>query len=343
MPTAPTIIKSGAVSVKISQYADGRFFFRRKVGKRWKTVSSMDREKIEKEARGTAKVIALQKTATLGLNQTEVYEFLKWRDEQQKAIRLETPLAEYIDKKTVGMSERYARSVRALKAILAPLASENIRQIGQDDIEPLLPPVSRPRRRNNVLDDISTFFRWCRKRQILPEGMTAPERIDRETEPPPKKLIFTVAEFREIARQCSDEWKPWLAIACFAGVRTEEIQRLQWENISLDRGVIDVMAENAKTRRRRLVPISENLKSWLRPHAKKKGEIAPDRIDNYIRHLTGWKINAPRHSYGSYRLAVIQNAAQLAEEMGNSVAMIRKHYAEAVHPEEGAAWFEILP
>ena len=54
-----------------------------------------------------------------------------------------------------------------------------------------------------------------------------------------------------------------------------------------------------------------------------------------------WKHNALRHSFISYRVADIQNVAQVALEAGNSPGMIFKHYRELVRPEAAKAWFAI--
>jgi integrase len=56
-----------------------------------------------------------------------------------------------------------------------------------------------------------------------------------------------------------------------------------------------------------------------------------------------WKHNALRHSFISYRVADIQNVAQVALEAGNSPQMIFKHYRELVRPAEAKAWFAIVP
>jgi hypothetical protein len=56
-----------------------------------------------------------------------------------------------------------------------------------------------------------------------------------------------------------------------------------------------------------------------------------------------WKHNALRHSFCSYRLAGIQNAAQVALEAGNSPAMVFRHYRELVRPEAAKTWFAITP
>jgi hypothetical protein len=55
-----------------------------------------------------------------------------------------------------------------------------------------------------------------------------------------------------------------------------------------------------------------------------------------------WKHNALRHSFISYRVADIQNVAQVALEAGNSPQMIFKHYRELVRPAEAKAWFGLM-
>lgn len=56
-----------------------------------------------------------------------------------------------------------------------------------------------------------------------------------------------------------------------------------------------------------------------------------------------WKHNALRHSFISYRVAEVQNVAQVALEAGNSPQMIFQHYRELVRPAVAKEWFEIKP
>jgi len=53
--------------------------------------------------------------------------------------------------------------------------------------------------------------------------------------------------------------------------------------------------------------------------------------------------DALRHSFASYRLALTQNMAALALEMGNSPDMIHRHYLDLKHDDEGSEWFAIRP
>ena len=57
----------------------------------------------------------------------------------------------------------------------------------------------------------------------------------------------------------------------------------------------------------------------------------------------GWKHNALRHSFISYRVAETQDVAKVSLEAGNSPQMIFQHYRELVQPAAAKAWFAIVP
>jgi hypothetical protein len=56
-----------------------------------------------------------------------------------------------------------------------------------------------------------------------------------------------------------------------------------------------------------------------------------------------WPRNVLRHSYISYRIAIVQSADQVALEAGNSPSIIFKHYRELTTPEVAEKWFGIMP
>lgn len=56
-----------------------------------------------------------------------------------------------------------------------------------------------------------------------------------------------------------------------------------------------------------------------------------------------WPNNALRHSYATYRLAAIANAARVALEMGNSPQKLMTNYRELANEEEAQDWFSISP
>jgi len=53
--------------------------------------------------------------------------------------------------------------------------------------------------------------------------------------------------------------------------------------------------------------------------------------------------NAFRHSFGTYRQAVLKNIAQVSDEMGNSIGICKCNYAKPISPEIAQEWFSILP
>ena len=50
-----------------------------------------------------------------------------------------------------------------------------------------------------------------------------------------------------------------------------------------------------------------------------------------------------RHSFISYRIAIVKSADQVALEAGNSAAIIFKHYRELTTEDVATEWFSILP
>jgi hypothetical protein len=56
-----------------------------------------------------------------------------------------------------------------------------------------------------------------------------------------------------------------------------------------------------------------------------------------------WKRNALRHSFGSYRMEAVKNAGQVALEMGNSAAVVMKHYFDIVEARAAKEYWDIRP
>jgi hypothetical protein len=99
------------------------------------------------------------------------------------------------------------------------------------------------------------------------------------------------------------------------------------------------------------VPVLPNLAQWLAQYVRHTGKIwkgtTNDLQDARAACVkaakTPWKDNGLRHSFISYRLASIQNAAQVALEAGNSPNVVFRHYRELVKPSAAKAWFAVTP
>jgi hypothetical protein len=116
----------------------------------------------------------------------------------------------------------------------------------------------------------------------------------------------------------------------------------------LERRIIEIRAGQAKTASRRVVPITGNLAAWLEP-IKRTGKVVSSKnlhvdVPALARALKiEWPRNVLRHSFISYRIAIVQSADQVALEAGNSPSIIFKHYRELTTEEQADKWFSIMP
>ena len=165
--------------------------------------------------------------------------------------------------------------------------------------------------------------------------------------------IYTPKELGVMLTGIEEKFLPLVALGAFAGLRTAEIHRLEWQDIDFHGGQIVVGKSKAKTGRRRIVPILPALKAWLEPHAKTTGPMIPQYSGDapllraFRQALEPLKIdlvyNGLRHSYASYRLAIVQRADQVAFEMGSSPRKLVQNYRELVTPAQAHKWFSVLP
>jgi integrase len=268
---------------------------------------------------------------------------------------------ELIELKTKrGASERYLQDLRyQLNKLTEKFASVNVAAVTTGDLQLWFDRLNAaPRTVRNVRSAAAALFRFAEARCYIGKGdnpATATEKIKAKNGDDIE--IYTPEELARLLDAAPDSLKPVLAIQAFTGIRTAELMRLDWQAVKLARGHIEITAANAKTASRRIVPILPNLAAWLKPHAKKTGNIFPSVADYYhelMRETAAntktdnlpaveLKHNALRHSFISYRVAQIQNVAQVALESGNSPAMVFSHYRELVTADEAKAWFAIAP
>lgn len=66
-------------------------------------------------------------------------------------------------------------------------------------------------------------------------------------------------------------------------------------------------------------------------------------VDEDDKLLVEKRANAFRHSYGTYRFAILKDEYKTSAEMGNSPNELRASYAELALPQDAEAWFSIMP
>jgi integrase len=253
-------------------------------------------------------------------------------------------------KRRDGRSEVYLRDLRyRLSKFVQDFGHQPIAGITIDELDNWLRALPfSPQSRTNYRTVIGLLFSHAESRGITernPISRTAkPKLIDSAPE------IFGVDELRalfEAANQVAPDVLPMLAIGAFAGLREAEIQRLDWSEVDLARGHIEVKAAKAKSARRRIVPIQPNLAAWLQSYSGMTGRVVPPgarrtlaRVRDAAK-LPRWPNNGLRHSFASYRLAAIHDAPRVSAELGHtSPQMLYSTYRELVLPEGSGAVLE---
>jgi integrase len=198
---------------------------------------------------------------------------------------------------------------------------------------------------------LHAFFGWLLRQKLVdfnPVTAVARPKVVRGA-----PAIWTPENLNRLLHAAPAELVPTIAIGAFAGLRSAELLRLHWNEVNLDRGLIEVTAKKAKSAQRRLVRIEPNLSQWLAPYANSPtGHVWPfgrrfyyETTARLCRELgLKWPENGLRHSYASYHLAHFQSAEKLALQMGHTTSrLIFDHYREVVTPEDAQRYWGLRP
>ncbi len=117
--------------------------------------------------------------------------------------------------------------------------------------------------------------------------------------------------------------RAYLAIGLFAGLRPEEIERLEWRHIDLPSATLRVPGANAKDRERRIVEIQPTLAAWLAPLVRRAGKVLTAPLAKLrvtaraILGLKAWPADIMRHTFVSYHFAHYQNEGYTKAQVGH--------------------------
>ncbi len=75
--------------------------------------------------------------------------------------------------------------------------------------------------------------------------------------------ILTPDQLARLLRVAGADMILFVAIGAFTGMRASEIRRLDWRQVNLAEGYIEVFARISKTATRRSVKIQPALRAWL--------------------------------------------------------------------------------
>ena len=315
-----------------------------------------------KDATEALQILEPFEGATLFKAARHYVDFLAAEAKRATGPTLKEALARYLEAKR---AEHEAGTLRKLsiydlesktRYLLVELGDRRLGEIDQTAIEEFLGKLTlSPRARENVRLKSSQFFNFCVRRKWITENPAAGlakkiETIDVE--------ILGVEAAEELLRTALTSSQaasviPYLCISLFAGLRPGEAQQLKWEQVHFATGQIEVLKSTSKTKETRFVTLTSMVAEWLLPFRMTKGPItgpnftkdwkAVRQSAGYNQESNPWHIDILRHTFGSYWLAIHQDRARLAEEMGNSVDVIKRFYKRAIPRQSAEAFWKLQP
>lgn len=280
-------------------------------------------------------------------------KFYRQRHKQTTAKRVAEVVTELLAvKEARGASERYLQDLRARLNRFAESFQKNAGDVTTAEISAWFDAQKKlsPQTHANFRSVIHLLFKFAVARGFAMDNPV--DGVDRvKVRNGGSIAIFTPKEITLLLAAASTDFRPCLAIGAFAGLRSAEIERLEWRDVDLASRHIVVSAGNAKTASRRIVPVAENLAEWLKPYARRKGKVWTGTHDDFYdaqqdtAKAAGfkWKANALRHSCASYMFALSNDAGRVAGFLGNSAAVIHRHYRELVKPADAQKFFGVKP
>lgn len=175
----------------------------------------------------------------------------------------------------------------------------------------------------------------------------------------PPKQILRPDQLRGLLSAADERIaKPSLCLGAFAGLRPVEVTRLHWEDIDWANGQVFVRPDVAKQTKQhrtegRFVTITDALREWLMPGAKKSGPIIPvadaafKRAKRAMTEKAGVTIphDALRHSFATYHYALHGDGALTAKELGHTTTTMtfRAYARRDVAKQDAEKWFGTRP
>lgn len=196
------------------------------------------------------------------------------------------------------------------------------------------------------------MFSFAFRRGWIRENPCA--RVERFRVPVPAPVILSpriVAKVFVYVRRRYPSALAWFALATFAGIRPQEIDRLRWENINLDEAVVTVDAAASKVHQRRIVNLHPTARAWIqyaKDHDAKLG-LSRSTIRRVIRavgkrlNLIPWPHDCLRKSCASYLIASGVSVYAVADQLGNSPRILLRHYRQLVTRKQADRFWGLLP
>jgi integrase len=282
-----------------------------------------------------------------------VAEYIARRDAKARSVTFKALFDAFTASKK-NRSEAYLRGLKYTLPRFSALHERIVFDITPNDIDGQTDRMT-PAVRNAFLRNLRAVFNFGVKRGWLESNPISKLDLEQLSREEVVTLTPKEAESLMSAADADHDLLPYHALALFAGVRPLELERLDWQQIDLTEGHIEIAPKVSKTGRRRIIDIELNLRAWLNHYISKggraTGKITPStNLRNRLRSIregagiSEWTQDVMRHSYASYWLAEHGDINRLTLQMGHENAdMLWKHYHKASKKSDAATYWAIMP
>ena len=198
---------------------------------------------------------------------------------------------------------------------------------------------------------VRMVFRWARRMRYIEddpsEALDAPKATA-------ARNILSPEQMRELLALEMPGWmRATMLLGGFAGIRTEEMLRMDWADIDCAAGEIEIRPGVGKA----TGGVLERIVDFTPPLARRKkalrgeGKLVPVPKEEFFAMRRGlvaglgwqsWPDNCLRHSFATYHLADCKNAGKTAYQMGHTnPSMVQRVYAVPARKACGEAWWAI--
>jgi integrase len=334
------------VDARMNGKGERRFFATRLEAKLF-----ADQQRDQRMSGGSSGVFS-DELASHGKNVQWAIEFaLEHLRATKRSASLKSAIAQLLAFKEREVGATRLSDIRNRLSKLAEFVGDKtVAEITPDDLNGFLKTIPHPATRNDYRKEIVQLWGFAGEKPRQWTSLSITRRnVPAAKEPSKARVILAVEQAARLMEASTDPDICALnAMVLFGGLRREEVEKLDWKAVDFRTGHINVSEEVSKVRSERFAPMTDNLRDWLLPIAKKSGPIVSRNLMRPLREvwkaakLYPWPQDAHRHSFISYRRQLVGDW-QTALDAGTSEAIIKKHYKRPVLKEDAERYFGIRP
>jgi integrase len=155
----------------------------------------------------------------------------------------------FASEKAKGRSHLYLTDLRLRLKRFAEAFKRPLYEIISDDIDQFLAALGiAARSQNNFRATIGTLIYFGQTKGYVAWDHPGIRHVDRASHVAQEIQVFTPEEMEKLLGSAKNELVPVMAIGAFAGIRSEEMKRLTWDDIHLKEGHIEIRSAKSKTK-----------------------------------------------------------------------------------------------